>query len=190
MTGWGGVPVCLGIARDTPRSVGDHLDRAKGLDLLVTVGGASVGDHDHLRAVFAARGGRLAFERIAVRPGKPTWFGRLGGLPCLGLPGNPVSALVMARLMLKPALDRLQGARPDTGLATAPLGAGLPANGARETYVRARFAADGSAVPLDNQDSSALSALVRADCLIRRPIEAPPAAAGEPAEILRLRQGG
>ena len=186
ISAWDCEPVYLGIARDTPDSVAAHLDRAEGLDLLVTVGGASVGDHDHLRAVFTARGGTLAFERIALKPGKPTWFGRLGALPCLGLPGNPVSALVVARLLLAPAAARLSGRSAIPAFDQARLASDLPANGSRETYLRAGRDEEGRVAVLDNQDSSALSALVRADALIRRPVDAPAARAGDAIEILTL----
>jgi molybdopterin molybdotransferase len=186
ISAWDCEPVYLGIARDTPDSVAAHLDRAEGLDLLVTVGGASVGDHDHLRAVFTARGGRLAFERIALKPGKPTWFGRLDALPCLGLPGNPVSALVVARLLLAPAAARLSGRAAIPTFDRAKLAADLPANGSRETYLRAGRDEAGRVAVLDNQDSSALSALVRADCLVRRMVDAPPARTGDTVEVLVL----
>ena len=183
---WGGEPVYLGIARDDAQDVRRHVESARALDFLVTVGGASVGDHDHFKRVFAERGGRLAFEKIAVRPGKPTWFGVLDDLPCLGLPGNPVSALVIARLLLRPAMARLEGGAVETVFERAGLGAALEANGPRETYLRARRDEVGRAVPLDNQDSSALSALVRADCLVRRPVDAEPAGRGDPVDILPL----
>ena len=182
----------LGIARDNPADVRAKLQSAAGADLLVTIGGASVGDHDHLRAVFSELGGSMIFEKIAVKPGKPTWFGHLGGTPVLGLPGNPVSALVMARLILSPALHALLGASEPARMrfSRAILSESLTENGRRETYLRARFtSADGalSAAPLSNQDSSALSALVAADCLVRRAANAPAAAIGETVEILALR---
>ena len=183
---WGGEPVYLGIARDRPGAVRDALRPGRDCDLTVTVGGASVGGHDHLRAVFQADGGRFAFERIAARPGKPTWFGTLEGHPLLGLPGNPVSALVMARLFLRPALARLGGSVANAVFAQAPLAVALEANDWRETYLRATRDEAGRAAPLSNQDSSALSALVQADCLIRRPAGASALAAGEPVEILPL----
>jgi len=186
---WGGDPVYLGIARDDAETVRRHIDAARGLDLLVTVGGASVGDHDHFKRVFSERGGRLVFEKIAVRPGKPTWFGILDGRPCLGLPGNPVSAFVIARLLLRPAAARLEGYAAATVFDRAELGAPLAANGPREAFLRARRDAAGRVVPLDNQDSSALSALVRSDCLVRRPIDAEPAVPGDMADILPLDGG-
>lgn len=184
---WGGEPVYLGIARDSKTDVRAKLEAGQGLDLIITIGGASVGDHDHLRQVFNAMGGKLEFGRIAVKPGKPSWFGRLGETAFLGLPGNPVSSLVMARLLLRPALAILCG-RPETlEFTTVTLGEDLPSNGMRETFVRARIDRQSGRVhPLGNQDSSALSALVRSDALIRREIESPAAKAGETVEILPL----
>lgn len=183
---WGGEPVYLGTARDDPQSVRAAFAKGRGLHLIVTLGGASVGAHDHLRAVFAADGGTLNFEKIAIKPGKPTWFGRLDGQPFLGLPGNPVSALVMAHLTLRPALAALLGA-DDASLALedAVLAAPLPETGPRETWVRARLT-DGRAEPHPNQDSSALSAMAQSNCLIRRMAGGGPARAEESTIILRL----
>lgn len=184
---WGGIPSYLGIARDDPADVRDKLGQLGSADLLVTIGGASVGDHDHLRAVFGAMGGQLAFEKIAVKPGKPTWFGRLGDTFTLGLPGNPVSAMVMARLCLKTALSRLLGAGEAPVFSPARLGVELPANGPRETFVRARLDThSGRVAPLTNQDSSAASALVASNCLIRRPAAADIAPKDSLAEIILL----
>tara|TARA_R110000868_G_scaffold102358_1_gene281862 strand:+ start:1015 stop:2217 length:1203 start_codon:yes stop_codon:yes gene_type:complete len=185
---WGGEPVYLGIARDNRDDVRSKLDMAAGLDLLVTIGGASVGDHDHLRQVFLESGGNLVFEKIAVKPGKPTWFGALGASPVLGLPGNPVSSLVMARLCLLPALQRLTGQAVELEFSKARLGADLTANGSRENFIRAvRDRSDGAVAPIGNQDSSALSALIMADCLIRRAADAPAALAGDTVEVLPLK---
>jgi molybdopterin molybdotransferase len=187
---WGGQPSYLGIARDDVVDVREKLRAAEGLDLLVTIGGASVGDHDHLRRVFAELGGELFFEKIAIKPGKPTWFGRLGSTPVLGLPGNPVSALVMARLCLKPAMDRLLGTADPALFLSAQLGIDLPANGPRENMIRAQYdARTGHISPLANQDSSVLSALVASNALIRRPAEAPAASAGESVSFLPLDAG-
>jgi len=184
---WGGEPVYLGIARDTPDDVKAKLAATEDLDLVVTIGGASVGDHDHLRSTFADQGGQLAFEKVAVKPGKPTWFGQLGATHFVGLPGNPVSALVTARLFLRPAVEALTGQAISNSMSTATLGTDLPANGAREIYIRAeRDPKNVTVAPLKKQDSSALSALVRSDMLIRRPIEAPAAKTGETVEILVL----
>lgn len=185
---WGAEPAYLGIARDDPGEVRARLSGLSGQDGLVTVGGASVGDHDHLRRVFEDLGGRLAFEKIAVKPGKPTWFGQLQGACVLGLPGNPVSALVMARLVVKTAIDAWSGRAEAAVYASAVSGTTLEANGPRETFLRASLdPLTGKAAPLPNQDSSALSALAAADCLIRRPSGAPACPAGTPVDILPLR---
>ncbi|WP_300556479.1 gephyrin-like molybdotransferase Glp [Maricaulis sp.] len=184
---WGGQARYLGIARDNENDVAMKLDSAAECDLLVTIGGASVGDHDHLRRVFGERGGQLVFEKVAVKPGKPTWFGEMESGPVLGLPGNPVSALVMARLLLRPALARLGGTEHTTLFRTASLSQALGANGDRETFVRAHFdPARNQIAPDANQDSSALSALVRSNALIRREIGAPEGKAGDLVEFIAL----
>lgn len=184
---WGGEPVYLGIARDSKADVRAKLEATQGLDLVVTIGGASVGDHDHLRQVFNALGGQLEFGKIAVKPGKPSWFGRLGETAFLGLPGNPVSSLVMARLLLQPALAILCGRPESLEFVTVILGEDLPANGMRENFIRARIDRQtGRVHPHGNQDSSALSALVHSNALIRREVEAPAARAGEMTQILPL----
>ncbi|MFY0638523.1 gephyrin-like molybdotransferase Glp [Maricaulis maris] len=187
LTQWGAEPVDLGIARDTPDAVRASLEQACDLDLLVTIGGASVGDHDHLRQVFTEMGGSLAFEKIALKPGKPTWFGHLPDTPVLGLPGNPVSALVVAELVLRPAVETLSGETPRARLRPARLAAGLAANGPRETWIRGRFDAEtGGVRPAGRQESGLVSALARAELLIPRPIDAPALQAGEPVDILVL----
>lgn len=184
---WGGQARYLGIARDNADDVADKLASAADCDLLVTIGGASVGDHDHLRRVFSERGGKLVFEKVAVKPGKPTWFGDMQTFPVLGLPGNPVSALVMARLLLRPAMARLAGAEHVRFFQTARLSQALDANGDRETFVRAQRDQAGTEIAPDpNQDSSALTALVRSNALIRREINAPAAQIGDRVEFITL----
>jgi molybdopterin molybdotransferase len=184
---WGGDPVYLGIARDDPADIAARLDGARNLDLLVTIGGASVGDHDHLRRVFTERGGRLVFEKIAIKPGKPTWFGLLDAVPVVGLPGNPVSAFVTARLVLRRALECRLGRSAGTLLGRTRLAVGLPANGPRETFLRAiRSAKTGEVAPVSRQDSGVLSALVEANVLIRRAAHAPAAEAGERVDTVGL----
>ena len=183
----GGQTCYLGIARDTPADVREKLSQTGGLDLLVTVGGASVGDHDHLRRVFGELGGELFFGKIAIKPGKPTWFGQLGTTPVIGLPGNPVSAMVMAQLCLKPAIHRMLGIEIPTVFRAAKLSGVLPANGPRENMIRAQYdIRTGQIRPLANQDSSVLSALVASNALIRRPAHAAAADAGETVEFLPL----
>ena len=187
--GWGGEAVYLGIARDTEADIQTKLDAAPELDLIVPVGGASVGEHDHMRRIITARGGDIRFAKIAVRPGKPTWFALMpdGQAPMIGLPGNPVSALVMARLILLPALRRLRGESTQTSRNRVNLGSVMPPNGDRETYVRAvwdRHA--GIVTPLPRQDSAILTTLVTANALIRRPIGAEAAHPGNEVEIIPL----
>jgi molybdopterin molybdotransferase len=160
--------------------------RAVRCDVLVTSGGASVGDHDLIRPALEAVGGAIDFWRIALRPGKPLMAGRLGDAIVLGLPGNPVSAFVTALLFVRPLIAHLSGAAdpvPRTRVAT--LGADLPPNGPRADYIRATCR-DGRAHAAPVQDSSMLATLARADCLIVRQPHAPAAKAGDSAEILDL----
>jgi molybdopterin molybdotransferase len=155
-------------------------------DILVTTGGASVGDHDLVRPALEAAGGSIDFWRIALRPGKPMMAGRLGNAVVLGLPGNPISAFVTALLFLRPLIAAIAGAAdPLPRTFSAPLGEALPANGPRTDYLRAELV-DGRAYASTIQDSSMLLTLARADCLIMRPAHAPPAAAGDIVEILPL----
>ncbi len=180
----------LGIAADTSAALLDALERARAAraDVLVTLGGASVGEHDLVRQTFAGAGMRLDFWRIAMRPGRPMMHGAIGGMRFLGLPGNPVSAIVCARLFLRPLLRALQG-RTDVGDTPEPaiLASDLPANDRRQDYLRARRSnGDGTVTPMPMQDSSMLRALADADCLIIRPPNAPAAKAGDQVEILQL----
>ena len=190
VTAMGGEPVSLGIARDTPESLAETLAGARGADLLVTMGGASVGDHDLVRQVLGGRGFDLDFYKIAMRPGKPLIFGHIDGTPMLGLPGNPVSTGVTSALFLRAAFTKMLGLVGERTEATAVLGGDLPANGKREDYIRATLdtAADGRAVAtaFPRQDSSMLAAFTKADCLIIRDVGAAPARAGDIARILPL----
>jgi molybdopterin molybdotransferase len=180
----GGVPVSVGNAPDDPEALRRIAAATSGVDLLVTTGGASVGEHDLVREALAADGLELNFWQIAMRPGKPLMLGRYRGAPMLGLPGNPVSTLVCALLFLKPALDRLSGV-PDSAepMPQARLAVPLPKNDRRQDYLRARLAraADGvlEVAPFEVQDSSMMRLLAAADCLVMRPPQAPAAAAGE-----------
>jgi molybdopterin molybdotransferase len=188
----GGQPVDLGIARDNAESLAALAAGARGADLVVTTGGASVGDHDLVRSVLGNHGLALDFWTIAMRPGKPLMFGRLGDTPMLGLPGNPVSTMVCGWLFLRPALYALQGAvAPDTHV-TATLGRDLPANDKREDYLRARIERSGGgfvATPFPAQDSSMLSLLAAADGLVIRPPLAPAAARGDTVEAMLFADG-
>jgi molybdopterin molybdotransferase len=197
----GGPSLCALIARwggdaRPLASVGDDLDaiteaasRAGG-DLIVTLGGASVGDHDLVKPALARLGLDLRVETVRLRPGKPTWFGVLAdGRRVLGLPGNPASALVCAELFLKPLLLAMQGAEPGPRLASAKLAQPMPANGPREHWARARLTfRDGEmlAAPMSDQDSSLVTVFAQADALIRRPAEAAAASAGAVVEVLLL----
>ena len=183
----------LGIAPDRLDATVAAVRRARdaNADVLVTTGGASVGDHDLVQRAFAAEGMALSFWKVAVRPGRPLMHGRLGGMDVLGLPGNPVSAYVCSVLFLVPLLRRLAGRRdlgPDTE--SAILGCDLAANDERADYLRAALTngADGSlvATPYPVQDSSMLSHLASAGCLVIREPYAPPAKSGSRCAIVKL----
>jgi molybdopterin molybdotransferase len=189
ITAWGGVA-------SRRRPVRDELDatiaalKAAEAELVVTIGGASVGDHDLVRAAAEALGLELRVASVAVRPGKPTFFGVLAdGRRMLGLPGNPASAFVCAELFLKPILAAWQGAEPGPRTIAATLETPLPANGPREHWMRAGLDfADGAVRirPYRDQDSSLITVFAAADALLRRPPNAPPAAAGDVVEALPL----
>ena len=182
----GARPRLLPIAGDTTAALAQAFDLARGADLIVTIGGASVGDHDLVARAVIDQGGSLDFHRVAIRPGKPLMAGRLGAAMLLGLPGNPVSAMVCGEVFLRPLIDAMQGL-PRTPRATrrVPLAAALPPNGPRDHYLRARLT-PGGALPFDRQDSSLLSVLSQADCLIVQPAGDPGRAAGDSVDILRI----
>ncbi|PRD42243.1 molybdopterin molybdenumtransferase MoeA [Phyllobacterium phragmitis] len=194
----GGETRDLGIVDDDI----DHIETAigaaieNGADILVTLGGASVGDHDLVHAALTRRGMKLDFWKIAMRPGKPLMSGRLQGLNgaplrVLGLPGNPVSSLVCSYLFLAPLVSALAGRPYQPDIRTARLGVDMPANDLRRDHIRAQIIADENgepvATPLSLQDSSMLSALARANGLIIREPHAQAARAGEPCEVFMLR---
>lgn len=189
--GFGGEPVHIGIAGDNRESLLAMVAAARGTDLLVTTGGASVGEHDLIREVLGEAGLDLDFWRIAMRPGKPLMFGTLGETPVLGLPGNPVSALICAQIFLRPAIGRMLGLNGlDPAPATARLAVPMNANDERQDYVRALLSReeDGTPIaePFTRQDSSMGSLLAGASCLIVRPPHAPAAAAGDWVDIVPL----
>jgi molybdopterin molybdotransferase len=166
-------------------------ERARDSDILVTIGGASVGDHDLVQTSLRQCGFVSAFWRIAVRPSKPLMFGRIGSLPVLSLPGNPVSAMACALLFLWPAMQKMLGARLTIpAFEKVELGVAMAANDTREDYVRARLerCEAGQLVvwPFPIQDSFMQTMLAQADALIRRTPFAPPAPAGEPVDVLRF----
>ena len=188
---FGGEPVNLGIARDDAGSLQAMVAGARGADLLVTIGGASAGDHDLVREILGEEGLDLDFYGVAMRPGKPLIFGRLGAVPVLGLPGNPVSAGVTSAIFLKAAMEVMLGIQPrPEPAATALLGRDLGGNDRRQDYLRSTLARDGDgnlvATPFDVQDSAMMSLFAEADCLVVRPPGAPPAKAGERVEIIPL----
>ncbi len=180
----------LPIARDTVPSLRTLLDLASGADVIVTIGGASVGDHDLVARVAGEMGFAPSFWKIAMRPGKPLMAGRFGQGMMLGLPGNPVSAIVCAHLFLLPLLVALQGGGAVPQAAQrARLGVAVDANGPRAHYMRARLTPGDipTITPFDRQDSSLLSILTQADALLIRPIGDSPRAAGDIVEYLPLR---
>lgn len=189
----GGEVLDLGIVGDDEGAITAALDAAiaQGCDVIVTLGGASVGDHDLTAKVFTAYGVDLAFWKIAMRPGKPLMAGRLGEISVLGLPGNPVSAMVCAELFLGPLLASLQGRHAPSVLLSAKLNGTLDANDMRQDYVRAIASIDShgdvTVTPLTMQDSSMLRLLAAANCLIVREPFGPRLDSGGRCSILLLR---
>ncbi len=186
----GGEAIHLGVARDELEALRAAIARAEPLDMLVTSGGVSVGEHDLMRKALQSDDFRLAFHKIAMRPGKPLLFGRIGKnqkLPVMGLPGNPASAMVCAVLFLGPAIARMQGMAGDApALIPARLGADLKENDSREDYLRAALSPDWVATPFPKQDSGMISSFARADCLIVRPPNAPAILAGASVPVVLL----
>lgn len=177
----------LPIARDNRESLDAAFALTAGVDLIVTIGGASVGDYDIVGSVAAALGMERAFYKIAMRPGKPLMAGRLAGKPLLGLPGNPVSSMVCGLLFMRPALRAMQGL-PAAPIArsSGTLSAPVEANGPREHYMRATLGPDGRLTAAERQDSALLSVLASANALIVRPPRDPARAAGDTVEYIAL----
>ena len=170
---WGAEPIPLGIARDDPRDLATMFRAAHGCDLLITIGGVSVGDLDLVRRVLDADGFEAAFHRVAMRPGKPLLFGRLGAVPVLGLPGNPVSAWVTALLFACPAVGTMLGLDPAGLVAEGALsGDDLPANDERRDHLRATLRRDATGE------------------LVASVLPGPPVGAGERIGVLRLDNAG
>jgi molybdopterin molybdotransferase len=189
VTSCSGMPVSAGNAPDDPEALRRIAAATSGVDLLVTTGGASVGEHDLVRDALSTDGLELDFWQIAMRPGKPLMVGRYRGTPMLGLPGNPVSTLVCALLFLKPALERLGGvAASAEATPTGRLGVPLAKNDRRQDYLRSRLARAGDGIievfPFEVQDSSMMRLLAAADCLVVRPPNAPAIAAGATVPIV------
>ncbi|MDF1748641.1 MAG: molybdopterin molybdotransferase MoeA [Alphaproteobacteria bacterium] len=194
VTAAGGVPTLLPIAADDPQALAELAHHASGHDMLLTTGGASVGKHDLVGSVLQDIGLKLDFWKIAMRPGKPLMFGILNNMPMIGLPGNPVSALVCFLLFGQSALARLGGMTDtDPVFETARLGTALGENDQREDYLRATLHRDSDgflvAEPFVRQDSSMMRRLAAADCLIRRLPHAAPIKEGQPVEIMMFSGG-
>lgn len=186
----GATVVNLGLVRDNLRATERAIRRAELADILLTTGGASVGDHDFVQQAFRNSGVEIDFWKIAMRPGKPFMYGRKKQLHVLGLPGNPVSALVCARLFLAPLIFALLGRAADDEPIRARLDGNLKENDSRQDYVRSRLrlSENGAliATPFALQDSSMQRVFRQADGLIVRPPNAPPAREGDVVEVLRL----
>ncbi|HEY7669337.1 MAG TPA: gephyrin-like molybdotransferase Glp [Hyphomicrobium sp.] len=186
----GGEPMSLGIAKDTAESLITLARTGSAADILVTIGGASVGERDLVSAALRAEGLELDFWKIAMRPGKPLLYGRLGQQRVLGLPGNPVAALICGVVFLVPMLHRLLGLREGAqGRVEAVLGEAVEANGPRQHYMRATSqweAGERHVTPLPAQDSSLMADFARADCLIVRPTDAPALPKGSRVTIIPL----
>lgn len=186
---WGAEPMNMGIARDSLESIGTLIEAAKEADIIVPIGGASVGDYDYMKQAFAVAGYEPIFTKIAVKPGKPTWFGRLGRQLVLGLPGNPASANVCAHLCLKVLLGLCDSPR----LIEVITDDDITKNGPRETYLRGRlsYSVDGrlSVTPFPRQDSSLITPLAAANALIQLPPHGGPWRAGDKINAHPLGQG-
>ena len=181
----------LGPVADDLDALTDALRAAEDCDVVVTTGGASVGDHDLVRPALAAWGAQLDFWKVAIRPGKPLMVARRGGQLAVGLPGNPVSSMVTAYLFLLPLLRRLSGAAsPLPRTLPFTLAGALPQVGNRRELVRAMLDDDARIVPVRSQDSGALASLALATVLIDRAPDAPPASAGETVQAYLLEHGG
>ncbi|MGB7244046.1 MAG: gephyrin-like molybdotransferase Glp [Sulfitobacter sp.] len=176
----------LPIARDTHGSLTEAFRLAASADLIVTIGGASVGDHDLVAPVAAKLGMEQSFYKVAMRPGKPLMAGRLNGTPMIGLPGNPVSAMVCGTIFVTPVIRAMLGLRAQAvGGQNARLATALPKNGPREHYMRANVEKDGLWVA-DQQDSSLLSVLSGSNALLVRPPHDPPRTAGETVRYIPI----
>lgn len=184
---WGGVAIRGDVLPDDQaaieRAAANALEQS---DLVVLIGGASVGPHDHARPALAQLGLKTHFDKIAVRPGKPTWFASSDRGKALGLPGNPASAIACAVLFLKPIVQAMVGAGPEAALRfrRAPLASAIDLNGNREQYLRAVLDEDGQLAPFRDQDSSLLTIFSRANALVRRMPNAAAAQAGESVDYL------
>ena len=188
---WGGEPIDIGILPDKPEAFARLPEATADADLIVTQGGASVGDHDLVQSALKPHGFALDFWKIAMRPGKPLIFGRLRNIPFLGLPGNPVSAMVCSVLFMQPAISAMLGHDFRAPVVKARLASPLRANGRRQDYIRARLSYGNGLVtaePFAEQDSSMQKVFAQSDGLVIRRVDAPPASAGEEVDVLLLDQ--
>ena len=190
---WGADTINMGISKDDPKAIETQIRTAidKGADILVPIGGASVGERDYMRSVFSDMGYEKRFEKVAVKPGKPVWFGTLGDRYVLGLAGNPASALVTAHVFLKPLVKALCGnAKPANPFITARTTTDLKANTWRSEYVRAHAKVDERGVihvtPYPRQDSSLLTPFLTANCFMVRGADTPALNVGDPVSILMI----
>ncbi len=190
LAGFGAEPLDLGLVQDRLPRIEEAIERASGADVLITVGGASVGDHDLVQEAMLARGVELGFWKIAMRPGKPLMFGRRGAQRVIGLPGNPVSAMVCTRLFIKPLIAALTGYQEPDEPVQAVLGKPMKANDQRQDYVRATLSRNTTgqlvAEPFPAQDSSMQRVFREADGLIIRAPHAPAAKAGEMVDVMPI----
>ena len=186
---WGGIAQDMGIASDSLESITSLIKASHNADIIVPIGGASVGDYDYMRTAFKNMGLDLIFEKIAVRPGKPTWFGTLGRQRVLGLPGNPASATVCAHLFLKILMGHIDDIPTSKAVLTSP----LSANGPRETYARGRvdISDTGTAqvTPFPRQDSSLMTPFAKANVLIQLPANSGPWEVGDIVDVFNLGTG-
>jgi molybdopterin molybdotransferase len=189
--GWGGDPTLFDIARDDAALIQDRILAGAQHDILITLGGASVGDHDLVQDALKAQGFAMDFWKIAMRPGKPLMFAAKDRARVLGLPGNPVSTMVCSLLFLKPAMERMTGQAGDMpATAAARLAVDVKANDLRQDYVRSQAIRqpDGSLVvePHEVQDSSMLSVLAWCNALLVRPPHDPARKGGDTVQIIDL----
>ncbi|MBU2958698.1 molybdopterin molybdotransferase MoeA [Paracoccus sp. 1_MG-2023] len=185
----GGEPTILPIARDTEESLRQAFDAARGADLLVTIGGASVGDHDLIAKVAEKVGVDRAFYKVAMRPGKPLMAGMMADTAMLGLPGNPVSAMVCGMIFMQALIRRMSGMTDTDRSEMLPLAVDLLPEGPRQHYLRAAITRRNGQVlvrPFEDQDSARLSIMSQADALLVRPANDPARAAGEPVTVIRI----
>lgn len=192
---WGGEPIFAGISSDDPDAIKAQIAVCEDADILVPIGGASVGERDYMRPVFTELGYDKVFEKVAVKPGKPVWFGTLGKQYVLGLPGNPASALVTAHVFLKTLIDRMINAnKPSHNFIAAHVTHPMKASTWRAEYIRAHAVVDENGTvhvtAIPRQDSSLLTPFLTANCFLVREPEGPALEAGDIAKIMPIKMLG